>query len=127
MAATNAATQLSTASSAAAVSSCVMQSFPALFSSFSKHPLVGSRPPSNLPTTFALQALVSVGLPGVSAVCSHLSNPPAFLDMHFVLPARHFACCAEAAPPHESITAITSAVSIERFVMCPSDVAAIAE
>jgi len=51
MAPTNDATQLSTAVSADPVSSKVMQSFGFLFSSFSKQPLAGSTPPSNLAMT----------------------------------------------------------------------------
>src|SRR5262245_28421697 len=118
MAPTIDATHASTAFSPAVVSSWVMQSLPFLFSSFSKQPFVASIPPSNLSSTLVTQ-VGSATLPGVSAVCSHLSNPAAFLDMHFVLPARHFACWAEAKPPHVSIRAITSAVTIERVVMDP--------
>ena len=92
MSATNAPTQLSTAASAVSVSPVGGQSLPFAFSSYSKQPFVESLPPSNLLTTFALQAVVSLDLPGVSTVSSHVSSPVAFLDMHFVLPARHIAC-----------------------------------
>src|SRR5262245_49097413 len=113
MAATTFATQRSTADSAVAVSSNVMQSLPALFSSFSKQPLVASMPPSNLALTLSVQppALGSAVLPGVSESAWHLSNPAAFLDMHFVLPARHFFCWADAGPAHTRISPTTSAVS----------------
>jgi hypothetical protein len=65
---TNDPTQLSTVASAVEVSSKVMQSFGFLFSSFSKQPLVGSAPPSNLATTLSShpKALGSFDLPGVS-------------------------------------------------------------
>jgi hypothetical protein len=69
MPATSAATQLSTAVSAEAVSSKLRQSFGTLFSSFSKHPFVGSGVPSNLFSALVTQseAFGSASLPGVSA------------------------------------------------------------
>src|SRR5262249_39493424 len=121
MAPNNDATQPSTAVSADPVSSKVMQSFGFLFSSFSKQPLAVSTPPSNLAMTLLTQSLAFgfVGLPGVSANCSHMSSPVLVLDMHFVLPARHFACCADAGTPVASISDASSTVTIERFVMAP--------
>src|SRR6185503_5530486 len=118
MSATTCATQASTALSPGPVSSKVMQSFPGLLSSFSKQPLDGSIPPSNLATTLSTQpaALGSATLPGVSDAAWHLSNPAPFFDMHFVFPARHFACWADAGAPHTSSSAITSAVTIERVI-----------
>src|SRR6185503_15714932 len=108
----------STAVSAEPVLSKVMQSFPALFSSFSKQPLAGSAPPSNLSWTLVTHppALGSVGLPGVSANPSHLSNPAAFLDMHLVLLAMHFACCADPGAAQTNTSPITSTVRIERVI-----------
>src|SRR5262249_3944953 len=120
IACTNDPTQLSTAASAAPLSPDVMQSFPGLFSSFAKQPLLGSAPPENLPSTLVTQsfALGSAGLPGVSASVSHLSNPVALLDMHFVFPATHFFCTwADAEPPHANVSVNTSAVTIERVIM----------
>src|SRR5262245_38230602 len=101
MAAAIAATQVSTAVSAAAVLSTVGQSFGTLLSSFSKQPLAGSSPPANLVWTLVTQSLAfgSAGLPGVSASASHLSKPAAFLAMQPVLPARHLACWADAGQP----------------------------
>src|SRR5262249_60631196 len=115
MAPTMAVTQASTAVSAATVSSRVMQSLSFLFSSFSKQPLLRSSPPSNLSLTFGAQVGSAV-LPGVSAVCSHLSNPAAFGDMHLVLPPRHFFCSAEAAPHQTSASVSDATVTIERDV-----------
>lgn len=121
MAATNAATQLSIAASADAVSFKVMQSFGTLFSSFSKHPFVGSTPPSNLATTLSRQppALGSGTLPGVSASCSHLISPVPFLDEHLFFPAKHFACWANAASPCASNIVIAKADTSERIIMGP--------
>src|SRR5262245_55525695 len=98
MAATIAVTQSSPAVSAASVLSTVGQSFGTLLSSFAKQPLAGVLPPSNLARTLVTQSLAlgSAGLPGVSARASHLSSPAAFLAMQPVLPARHFACWADA-------------------------------
>jgi hypothetical protein len=120
IASTNAATQLSTAASAEAVSLKVMQSFGFLFSSFSKQPLVGSTPPSNFATTLSTQllALGSGVFPGVSASWWHLIRPVPFLDMHLVLPATHFACCANAVPPCSSITESATVTSV-RNIMGP--------
>src|SRR5262245_5846530 len=124
MAATSAATQVSTAVSAATVSSTVRQSFGPLLSSFSKQPLAGVLPPSNLVRTLVAQPLASgsAGLPGVSARASHLSNPVAFLAMQPVLPPRHFACWADAGAAGKSSSTVTSAVPIELLAMSPSDV-----
>src|SRR5262245_21705920 len=121
MAATSAATQVSTAVSAATVSSTVRQSFGPLLSSFSKQPLAGVLPPSNLVRTLVAQPLASgsAGLPGVSARASHLSNPVAFLAMQPVLPARHFACWADAGAAGKSSSTVTSAVPIELLAMSP--------
>src|SRR5215472_16460190 len=71
--------------------------------------------------TFLTQSLAfgTAGLPGVSANCSHMSSPVLVLDMHCVLPARHFACCADAGTPVASISDGNSRVTIERFVMLP--------
>src|SRR5262245_3075575 len=123
MAATSAATQASTAVSAAAVSSTVGQSFGTLLSSFSKQPLGGVLPPSNLARTLVTQSLAlgSAGLPGVSARASQLSNPSAFLAMQPVLPARHLACWADAGAAGKSSSTVKSAVPIDRLVMCPSN------
>jgi hypothetical protein len=121
IAATNAPTQLSTAASADAVSSNEMQSFGTLFSSFSKQPFVGSMPPSNLPITLVTQSFAfgSATLPGVSESWWHLIKPVPFLDMHFVLPARHFVCTwAAAGAPCRSVSA-SPAVTIARIVMSP--------
>src|SRR5215831_1084765 len=115
MAATIAVTQSSTAVSAASVLSMVGQSFGTLLSSFAKQPLAGATPP-NLVWTLVTQSLPfrSAGLPGVSARASHLSSPAAFLAMQPVLPARHFACWADAgAAGKSSSTVTTSAVPIE--------------
>src|SRR5262245_59663920 len=57
MATTSAATQASTAVSAAPVLSTVGQSFGTLLSSFSKQPLAGSSPPSNLVWALVTQSL----------------------------------------------------------------------
>src|SRR5262245_28158486 len=116
MAATSAATQVSTAVSAAAVSSNVRQSFGTLLSSLSKQPLTSVLPPSNLVCTLVTQSLAlgSFGLPGVSARASHLSNPTAFLAMQRVFPARHLACWADAGAAGKSSNTVTSAVPIER-------------
>src|SRR5262245_23507177 len=129
MAATSAATQLSTTVSAAAVSSNVRQSFGFFASSFSKQPLAGVLPPSNLAWTLVTQSLAfgSAGLPGVSARASHLSNPAAFLAMQPVLPARHLACWADAGAAGTSSSIVTSAVPNERVVMCPSNAQRITE
>jgi hypothetical protein len=56
-----------------------------------------------------------------------LNNPAALLAIQAVLPPRHFACSAGAGAAGTSISVVTSAVPIERLVMCPSDVAAIKE
>src|SRR5262249_18392435 len=112
----------STAVSAASVLSTVGQSFGTLLSSFAKQPLASSSSPPNLVWTLVTQSLAfgSAGLPGVSARASHLSNPAAFLAMAAGLPARHFACWADAGAAGKS-RSVTSAVPIERLVMSPSD------
>jgi hypothetical protein len=101
----------------------VGQSFGTLLSSFSKQPLAGTSPPSNLVWALVTQSLAfgSPGLPGVSARASHLSNPAAFFAMQAVLPARHFACWADEGAAGKS-RSVTSAVPIELLVMSPSDV-----
>ena len=118
MAATSVATQASTAASAVTVSSNVRQSFGFFASSFAKQPLVASRPPSNFALTLVMHpsAFGSAGLPGVSARASHLSNPVAFFAMQLVLPARHFACWADAGASGTSTSVIASVVTIERAV-----------
>jgi hypothetical protein len=121
IAATKAPTQLSTASPAEPVSSNEMQSLPTLFSSFSKQPLAGSTPPFHLIVALSTQAFAfgSGILPGVSASCSHLIRPVPNFDMHFVLPARHFVCWADAALADSTIRPRASPATIERTVMSP--------
>src|SRR5262245_47426396 len=69
----------------------------------------------------------SVGFPGVWASWRHLSSAARYLAMQPVLPARHLACWGDAGAAGKSSSTVTSAVPIERFVMSPPDVAAIAE
>jgi hypothetical protein len=67
IASTNPATQSSTRSSVEPVSSKLMQSLGFLFSSFSKQPFVGSRPPVYFAVALSMQAFAfgSFGLFGV--------------------------------------------------------------
>src|SRR5262245_50728750 len=60
--------------------------------------------------TLVTQSLAfrSGSLPGVSARTSHLNNPAAFLAMQPVLPARHFACWADAGAAGKSSSTVTS-------------------
>jgi len=126
---TSVLTQASMVVSTDPVSSKLMQSVGFLFSSFSKQPLAGSVPPSNLRMTLVTQSLAlgSGTLPGVSASCSHLINPVPFFDEHLVLPARHFACWADAGASPMNSNATANAVTNARIVICPLRRAAIAD
>src|SRR4029077_211190 len=96
MASTTLATQSSTATAAAAVSSAVMQSFGVLPSSVSKHPRVGTVAPSNLLRAFWRHAVNagSIDVPGISARCSHLRSEEASFETHWFFPASHLLCAA---------------------------------
>src|SRR6185369_381019 len=45
-------------------------------------------------------------------------RPVPFFETHFVLPARHFACCAAAGPLVTSSSVAASAIPNARVVMC---------
>jgi hypothetical protein len=89
---TSSSTQFSTTACRVAVSSKNWQSFGFLFSSFSKQPLVGSRPPLNFAFALSMQppAFGSAGFPGVWASWWHLRSPFRYFETHFFLPAPHF-------------------------------------
>src|SRR5262249_5345520 len=98
-----------------------MQSWPGLFSSFSKHPLVGSAPPVNLSFALVTQPpkFGSVGLKGVSAFCWHLSSEPAFFAMHLFLLTRHLLCGPAHAPPlsRHSVARMDRNVAVRLWTM----------
>jgi hypothetical protein len=68
-----------------------------------------------LATALSTQLFVfgSGGLPGVSARVWHLRRPVAFFVAHFVFPAMHLPCCADAGAAATSVAAISSAVANE--------------
>jgi hypothetical protein len=109
--ATMRATQSSINPSRVGASSGISQSLGFLASSFSKHPLLGSSPPSNFRRTLSLQplALGSSGFPGVWASWWHLRRPFSFVETHLFFPAPHLLCVrgggssvVTKAPTHEA-------------------------
>src|SRR4029453_3112228 len=101
-------------STAAVLSNGGRQSFPDLFSSCSKQPIVGSLPPSNLAVALARQPLKfgSFGLPIVSAFWWHLRMLFSFLAAHFFLPTPHLLWSIEPGSIAATISAAHASTSI---------------